>query len=260
MASSFTAPILPTAAPAHGSGRGRGRGRGSGGRGSGGSGSGGSGFTAPILPAPAPILPAPATAPSVTTFVPTTPFVPRPIVASAPTFVNNDHKNFVDGMDSLYKSGFTAANLKNLLSKCGFAAPTYQFEALCQVTQFHTFKTNAFLMKRILPNIVYQLRLQGGPAAIFFLACANFKASYIFPWDPASLLELNDAAAMTGFANNVGTRNYIGRMIDLVRDDPALITFTSRGIPTKNSVNKINWDDIGKTNDLCTAIWNNICS
>ena len=212
-------------------------------------------------PAPAPVsVPSPAPAPSGTTFVPPTPFVPRTIVASAPIFVNNDHKNFVAGMDSLYKNGFTAADLRQLLLKCGFAAPTYQFAALCQVTQFHTFKTNAFLMKRILPNIVYQLGLQGGPAAIFFLACANFKASYIFPWDAVSLAELNNGIAMTAFAAAVGTNNYIGRMIDLVRDDPALITFTSGGNTKKNSVNKIDWDDTSKTNDLCTAIWNNICN
>ena len=267
MASSFTAPILPTAArgrggitapslasapaPAHG------RGRGSGGRGSGGRGSGGRSFTAPALASASASAPAPASAPgsgfvfAVPTALPAPP-VKDMLKGGPDTPIEKFRKEIISG----FAHNYTKDQYRQSLTRCN--QDPNEFISLFETLDFYIgsnqIKKTKYLMQGILPCIIFELRLNRGWATAFFLACAGLSAragSSIFT--PPAKAEIDTYTRnQNDFLHYIQNQNPIGRIIDYVRANGAIFQNTTG---TEFQLNGVGWVT-GNPQALGLAIFN----
>lgn len=248
MASPFTAPILPTAAPGRAPGRGsNGRGRGPKGNGSKGRG----GITAPSLasaPAPAPgsgfVFAVPAALPAspvknMLNVVPDTP-------------IEKFRKEIISG----FARNYTKDQYRQSLTRCN--QDPNEFISLFETLDFYIgsnqIKNTKYLMQGILPCIIFELRLNRGWATAFFLACAGLSAragSSVFTSSAKAEIDTY-ARNQNDFLDYIKNQNPIGRIIDYVRANGDIFHNTTG---TEFQLNGVGWVT-GNPQALGLAIFN----
>lgn len=263
MASSFPAPILPTAAPGRAS---KGNGRGPKGNGSKGRG----GITAPSLasaPAPAPgsgsgfvfaVPTAPAPAPgsgfvfAVPAALPASP-VKNMLNVVPDTPIEKFRKEIISG----FARNYTKDQYRQSLTRCG--QDPNEFISLFETLDFYIgsnqIKNTKYLMQGILPCIIFELRLNRGWATAFFLACAGLSAragSSVFTSSAKAEIDTY-ARNQNDFLDYIKNQNPIGRIIDYVRANGAIFHNTTTGIEFQ--LNSVGWVT-GNPQALGLAIFN----